>query len=190
MPLTFARWKSDSREVFKLPLQRLTAGLKRWSLFLGSMLFGMALGVLTLAFVLAGDIYEYQDTVDGVHLPEVDAIIVLAGGRGRIQAAGDIWYRYWELSQMPIKGAGKNPVATPPILYVSGMGPQSNWQVFARQLRRGVNEVIRPEDVILERESQNTDANAEWVARYAAERDWERVLLVTSSYHMKRAKFM
>lgn len=155
------------------------------------MLFGMALGVLTLAFVLAGDIYEYQDTVDGVHLPEVDAIVCLAGGRGRIMAAGDIWYRYWELSQTPIRGVVKNPQPKSiPIFYVSGMGPQSNWQVFARQLRRGVNQVIRAEDVILERESQNTDTNAEWVARYAAERGWERVLIVTSSYHMKRARYI
>src|SRR5271154_7142140 len=184
MPLTFARRKSHPGCVRKPSIEALRAGLKRWSLFLGSMLFGMAMGILTLAFVLAGDIYEYQDTVDGVHLPQVDAIICLAGGRGRIMAAGDIWYRYWELSQSPVRGAGRSPqpvtTVTTPLLYVSGMGPQSNWQVFARQLRRGVNEVIRPEDVILERESQNTDANAEWVASYAAERDWERVLLVTS----------
>src|SRR3954468_23943056 len=109
MALTFARRKHDSREVPKLSFAGFQAGFKRWSLFLGSMLLGMALGVLTLAFVLAGDIYEYQDTVDGVHLPEVDAIVCLAGGRGRIMAAGDIWYRYWELSQTPIRGAGRNP---------------------------------------------------------------------------------
>jgi uncharacterized SAM-binding protein YcdF (DUF218 family) len=155
------------------------------------MLLGMALGVLTLAFVLAGDIYEYQDTVDGVHLPDVDAIVCLAGGRGRIMAAGDIWYRYWELSQTPVRGAGKSPQPkAPPIFYVSGMGPQSNWQVFARQLRRGVNEVVKSENVILERESSNTETNAEWVARYASERGWDHVLLVTSSYHMKRARFI
>ena len=47
----------------------------------------MTLGALALAYVMAGDIYEYQDTVDGVHLPEVDAIVCLAGGRGRAAEA-------------------------------------------------------------------------------------------------------
>ncbi len=143
----------------------------------------MILGVLTLAFVLAGDIYEYQDTVDGVHLPPVDAIIVLAGGRGRIQAAGDVWYRYWETTR---EGKAKHP----PLLYISGMGPQSNWQTLARQLRRGVLETLKPEDVILEKESQNTEANALWVARHAQQKGWSKVLIITSSYHMKRSRFM
>src|SRR3954468_24192617 len=109
MPLTFASRKSDSGAVNLVPKlnSRLKQALKRWAVFLGSLLLGMALGILSLAFVLAGDIYEYQDTVDGVHLPPVDAVICLAGGRGRIQAAGDIWYRYWELTQEPVKGAGR-----------------------------------------------------------------------------------
>src|SRR5271155_5726225 len=89
--------------------------LKRLLLLLGALLAGMAIGVLGLAFFLANEIYEYQDTVDGVHLPEVDAIVCLAGGRGRIAAAGDIWYRYHEANQK--KGV--------PILYISGMGPRS-----------------------------------------------------------------
>ena len=51
---------------------------------------GMVVGALLLASILAGEIYDYQDTVDGVHLPKVDAIVVLAGGKGRISAAGDL----------------------------------------------------------------------------------------------------
>src|ERR1017187_6074086 len=84
----------------------------------GGISFGIA-----LFFRFAGDIYDYQDTVDGVHLPHVDAIVCLAGGRGRIAAAGDIWYRYWELAHSPLVGIGKNPVPDQtPILYLSGMG--------------------------------------------------------------------
>ena len=37
-------------------------------------------GLLVLPLLLAGEIYDYQDTVDGVRLPSVDAIVVLAGG--------------------------------------------------------------------------------------------------------------
>lgn len=151
----------------------------------------MTLGALALAYVMAGELYEYQDSVDGVHLPEVDAIVCLAGGRGRISAAGDIWYRYWELAHSPLVGVGKSPVPDQaPILYLSGMGHGSNWRVLNHQLRRGVLEVIHPENVILETESGNTEANARYLARYAKQRGWERVLLMTSPYHMKRSKFM
>jgi uncharacterized SAM-binding protein YcdF (DUF218 family) len=149
----------------------------------------MGLGGLVLAFVSAGEIYDYQDSVDGVHLPRVDAIVCLAGGRGRIAAAGDLWYRYWELSRAPVRGAGQNPApAKPPVLYLSGMGPQANWGVLTRQVRIGVLQALRPENVVLETASVNTEENARWVARYAKQRGWERILLVTSRYHMRRAR--
>lgn len=142
------------------------------------------MGSLALPLILAGDIYEYQDTVDGVHLPNVDAIVCLAGGRGRIAAAGDLWYRYRETGQQ------ENPPRNPPLLYISGMGPQSTWPIFLRQLRAGVRPVIKPEQVYLETESTNTEANALWLARFAEKRGWKRILLMTSPYHMKRALFI
>jgi uncharacterized SAM-binding protein YcdF (DUF218 family) len=154
-------------------------------------ILGICLGALSFAYFSAGEIYEYQDTVDGVHLPPVDAIIVLAGGRGRIAAGGDIWYRYWELAQLPLPGAGApaDP-EDPPLLYISGMGPKSNWNVLAKQVRRGVLEALKPENVVMERESANTEENALWVARYASQRHWKRILLMTSPYHMKRALYI
>jgi uncharacterized SAM-binding protein YcdF (DUF218 family) len=163
--------------------KELLTRLRRALVLLMTMGFGMAVSALGLAYLLAGEIYDYQDTFDGVHLPEVDAIVCLAGGRGRIAAAGDLWYRYWE--QGRLKGDSRVPV-----LFVSGMGPYSNWGTLAQQLRRGVLEVIRPENVVLETESFNTDANARWLARYARERGWERILLVTSPYHMKRSRLI
>lgn len=150
--------------------------------FLG---MSVTVGALLLAYYLAGEIYDYQDTVDGAHLPEVDAIVCLAGGRGRIAAAGDLWYRYWE--QAHGFGMSKKKI---PVLYFSGMGPQSNWNALSKQLRRGVLQSIRQNDVIIENESSNTDTNARWLARYAQERHWKRILLMTSSYHMKRARFI
>jgi uncharacterized SAM-binding protein YcdF (DUF218 family) len=151
---------------------------------------GMTLGALALALVLAGDIYEYQDSVDGVHLPEVDAIVCLAGGRGRIAAAGDIWYRYWAASHAPLTGVAAALAEPAPTLYLSGTDPKFTWRLLAHQLRRGVLDVIQPADVVLETESVNTEANARYLARYAREHDWERVLLITSPYHMKRARYM
>ncbi|MGZ3707424.1 MAG: YdcF family protein [Bdellovibrionota bacterium] len=153
---------------------------------LGMLALGMTLGALILAYFLAGEIYDYQDTVDGVHLPRVDAIVCLAGGRGRISGAADLWYRYFEQAHQ--QGAPKD--APTPVLYISGMGHQSNWAVFVRQIRRGVLESIRSQDVVLERESENTDANARYLVQYAQKTGWKRVLLVTSRYHMRRAKMI
>ena len=149
----------------------------QWSLGAG----GVFLVVLGLGFSSAGSVYDYQDTVDGVRLPEVQAIVVLAGGRGRIAAAGDIGNRYRE------RLGGDLGL---PVLYVSGVGPQTTFKVIQGQLRPGVTEVIRPEQVVIENESTNTEENALWLARYARERSWSRVLLITSSYHMKRARLI
>jgi len=140
---------------------------------------------LITAYYLAGEIYDYQDTVDGVHLPPVDAIVCLAGGRGRIAAAGDLWYRYLELSKKSSPSIQKVPV-----LYLSGTGRQVTWNLLLKQFRRGVAQSIQLENVMIEKESLNTDENARWLAYFAKEYHWKRVLLLTSSYHMKRARFI
>lgn len=139
--------------------------------------------LLSLPLIQAGQIYEYQDSIDGVHLPPVDAIVCLAGGRGRIAAAGDLWYRYWELSQSA-------PEHKVPVLYISGMGPQANWSVVLHQLRAGVRGVIQPENVVIENESFNTEANARWFARSVARLKLRQIILMTSPYHMKRAQMI
>jgi hypothetical protein len=117
----------------------LVRSLIGWSMALTMLCAGMTLGALGLAYSMSGDLYDYQDTVDGVRLPEVDAIVCLAGGRGRIAAAGDIWYRYWELAHSPLIGAGRKAIADQvPILYLSGMGKGSGLNALKKQLRRGV----------------------------------------------------
>lgn len=138
---------------------------------------------------MAGDLYDYQDTVDGVHLPPVDAIVCLAGGRGRIAAAGDLWYRYWE-------ARGPKGAKNVPMLYMAGMGPQSNLNVLRMNLRTGVRSVIRAKQVVIEKESFNTEANAQWFAQHLSEqlkkgeKGWQRVILITSPYHMRRARWI
>ncbi len=174
-PKKWLTWRKRRRLVRRLSIAAVLAGIL----------------VVLWTLVNAGEIYEYQDTVDGVHLPQVDAIVVLSGGRGRIAFAGDIWYRYWELANQPVRGAGNAPLpGDPPLLLISGMGPQSNWTVVTRAVRRGVTDVLRPEHVILERESANTAENAQWAVRYARERGWSRILLITSRYHMLRSRYV
>lgn len=162
---------------------------KSWAFNALLLTSGGFLGVALLAFLSAGEVYDYQDSVDGVHLPKVDAIVVLAGGRGRIAAAGDLWFRYAEpvLALGKVKKELSAADKTIPLLYVSGMGPQANWGVFSRQLRPGVRDLIRPEQVFLETASTNTEENALFFKNNASSHNWKKILLVTSRYHMKRA---
>jgi len=153
---------------------------------LTSLLFfvlGLVSGVLLFTFFKAGTIYEYADTLDGAFLPPADAIVVLAGGRGRIAAAGDFWFRYFEREE-----AGEIEAA--PFLYISGMGPNSNWATFAHSVRPGVLKAMKPSNVVLETESRNTEENALWIVKNARLRGWKRIVLMTSPYHMRRSRFI
>ncbi len=140
---------------------------------------------LSLLYLGANTIYEYQDTLSNTHLPEVDAIICLAGGRGRIMAAGDLWFRYWQQAQELSSHSGKLP-----LLYFSGIGYQTHWDHILKHLRAPVSQVLQPKHIIIESSSLNTIENAHWVLRFAKAGHWNKIILLTSSYHMKRAQFI
>lgn len=166
-----------SKQFVQRNLIRLAGDLALFSL-------GIALGALILSYLLAGDIYDFRDTASQALLPDVDAIVCLAGGRGRVAAAGDLWYRYWEAAQ---KTPGNLKV---PVLYFSGMGHQISWSQVSPQIRKPILQAIRPTDIVIENESSNTDTNARWLANYAQAHRWRKIILLTSSYHMKRARFI
>src|SRR4051794_1415407 len=115
----------------KWPRKSILKVFRRIFVDLGLISLGAALGFLTLAFLLAGEIYDYHDTVHLDSLPEVDAIVCLAGGRGRIAAAEELWYRYYNESQLP--GHSNKAI---PVLYFSGMGQKANWNALVKQFRR------------------------------------------------------
>lgn len=144
---------------------------------------GLFSGMMLFTFIKAGTLYDYTDTLDGAQLPPTDAIVVLAGGRGRIAAAGDFWFRYYEREE-----AGEIEAA--PMLYISGMGPNSNWATFEKSIRPGVSKTMKPSNVVLETESRNTEENALWVVKNARLRGWRRIVLMTSPYHMQRSRFI
>lgn len=148
--------------------------------FVVLLLTGVGGGIL---YFQSSEVYNYQDSVDWGRLPKVDAIVCLAGGRGRISAAGDVWFRYWEASLSA-------PGGRIPVLYFSGLGRQSNWLTVSKQFRGGVARVLTSKEVVIENESSNTDANARYLADYARTHAWRRILLLTSSYHMRRARFI
>ena len=116
-------------------------------------------------------------------LPQADAVVLLGGGMNaatnvcpypNLCAAAD---RVWHAAR--IFKAGKAPLIVP-----SGTGCDRCEVPFLVDL--GVpREAIRAEA-----ESRNTEENAKFVAELLKDRDHPKVLLVTSSWHMRRALLM
>lgn len=166
----------------KIPPQRKSENLSLSLKLLSMISAGMLIGGLIVLMFSAGILYDYEDTVRLDNLPDVDVIACLAGAKGRIHAAGEIWLRYWKESQK----RGKKL----PVLFFSGVGNRADWTVVARQLQPEVLAVLPNKGAIIENFSSNTDENAKWMASYVRAKGWEHMLLVTSSYHMRRARFV
>lgn len=163
-------------------------------LYFSALLLGVITGVCALAYLSASALYEYEDTVQGHQLPQVDVIVVLAGARGRIRAGADLWHQYYRKSNGYSNGrqgrAYRHSSSSVPVFYVAGMGPFADWNVLASQVRKRVLRDLHSSYVVLETDSTNTYENARWFARNALEKGWKRFLLVTSSYHMRRASYV
>ncbi|MGE0614540.1 MAG: YdcF family protein [Bacteriovoracia bacterium] len=175
------------------------ATFKRVALMLLVLFVGMGVGVLSLAYMTAGIIYDHQDSATLEELPEVDVIVCLSGGKGRIEAATNLWFAYHQKAQFkpnlpntPAPGpVGRPPVlGRPPILFIAGMGPRANWKVFEKQVRKEVLPYLNTANVVLETDSENTRENAEVFSVHARQRGWKRILLMTSSYHIRRAHYL
>jgi uncharacterized SAM-binding protein YcdF (DUF218 family) len=97
---------------------------------------------------------------------KTDAIVVLAGGRGRVEE-GIRLYRgqtaHW--------------------LFLIGVDPS----VQKKDLLKGGNREIDEEGVILEKVSRNTLENAFYARDLIIKKDVRSIRLITSRYHMKRA---
>lgn len=98
----------------------------------------------------------------------VEAIVVLTGGSGRIEAGLDI------LAAAP--GAR---------LFVSGVHRDADLHALIARLRPGLN--VAPERIDFGRAAADTRGNAREAARWAGERGLARLALVTAAYHMPRA---
>ena len=140
--------------------------------------------------ILGGGLEGLYPPVPAETSPQADAIVLLGGGMcgnpkvspypEMNMAADRVWHaaRLWKTGKAPVViSSGANDLfTTKPLLKDFGL----------------------PEEAILvENESRNTEENAKFVARFLAERRGTaadgakpKVLLVTSAFHMRRAKFM
>lgn len=133
---------------------------------------------------------EDQHPPMAVHeVPQADAIVVLGGGVSPA-GHGDLYPnlesgadRVWHAARL--FHASKAPL----ILLTGGSNPEHSATSEAEAMAQFIQDLgVSPEAILLERRSRNTTENVKHSAEILAERGINRILLVTSAYHMPRAK--
>lgn len=159
-----------------------------WTIAVSASLCFWAFSCGWMVRVLGGGLEGAFPPVSLETVPKADAILVLGGGMGArpeaspyaemYGAADRVWHaaRLWKAGKAPVvMASGTNELfATKPLLLDLGV----------------------PESAIrIENESRNTEQNAKFVARVLSasptpQTSKPRILLVTSAWHMRRAKLM
>ena len=125
-----------------------------------------------VAGCVAGPLVERYPHRPAAELPAADAIVLLGGDDGRVWRAAQLWH------------AGKAP-----LIIVTG----SRWWGGSARPDAGILQIqlralgIPDHAILIENGSHSTRQNAVFVEEVAVSRGIERVLLVTSAWHMPRA---
>ncbi|HEU0265937.1 MAG TPA: YdcF family protein, partial [Geobacterales bacterium] len=136
-----------------------------WRLFVGRVLLFLLLLTALVTGVLFVDFVYKTFSLRRGELP-TEAIVVLAGGKGRIEeglrlyCAGEVQH-----------------------LFLIGVDPGVTREKLLRQ--RGVTNLN--EDIVIEQASRNTLENALYARSLLEQRQIHSITLITSRYHMKRA---
>jgi uncharacterized SAM-binding protein YcdF (DUF218 family) len=142
----------------------------------GAFVFLLFLLASGLRFLCDG-LYDFPANPKSLALPPNSAIVCLAGGKHRIDAAFTLF----------AEDVGEQFV-------VIGAGPKSTVMSLARAHAPSAAMKIPPsrwERISVETESRNTIENAFAVKRYLQQNPQvKNLILVTSAYHMRRAQFM
>jgi uncharacterized SAM-binding protein YcdF (DUF218 family) len=144
-----------------------------------SLLFGALLSALLFLWMASGEIYDYQDNFnEAEHGAQIDVVLCLAGGKGRIPFAVNTWQR--------LRPMNKNMHT--PVLYLAGLGINANVATLSEQgVSNELLKEIKKEDVVFENVSTNTFENAQIFSSFVRQKQWKNVLLITTGYHMKRS---
>ena len=117
-------------------------------------------------------------------LPEADAVVVLGGGVGA-DTNSLVYAELFMGADRVLHAARIVKAGKAPVVIASGEGEREASLPLLKEF--GVPE----EAILVENESRNTEENARRVAKLLADRaERPRVLLVTSSWHMRRALLM
>jgi uncharacterized SAM-binding protein YcdF (DUF218 family) len=140
---------------------------------------GAVIGSVILLWLASGEIYDYQDTfVFERDRSKIDVVLCLAGGKGRIPVAVDLWQK---LKSSKVNGQG-------PVLFLSGVGLHANEETLIEQgISKDVVKLMKKDEVVFENVSTNTFENAEIFTSFQRQKQWKNVLLVTAGYHMRRS---
>ena len=138
----------------------------------------IALLCLIISFRLLGDeLYNIPPNPDSKTIPSDAMIICLAGGKKRIETS----------LQLYAQGVASG-------LFIVGAGPKVTLTSLMKNHAAALQTSISAEriaHILVESESKNTLENAFVVDRYLANNpNIQKIVLVTSGYHMKRAKYM
>lgn len=142
-------------------------------------MIGAMLSAALFLWMASGEIYEYQDNfIEAQHGASIDVVLCLAGGKGRIPFAVNVWHQ--------LRPLNKN--LHTPVLYLAGLGPNANIETLAEQgVPKDLLKEIKKEDVVFENVSTNTFENAQIFSSFVRQKQWKNVLLITAGYHMKRS---
>jgi uncharacterized SAM-binding protein YcdF (DUF218 family) len=153
--------------------------MRKWFAIMLSLMLGGIISSVILLWLASGEIYDYRDTFvlerDG---SKIDVVLCLAGGKGRIPAAVDLWMKLK-------KDRSPNQV---PVLFLSGVGLHANEETLMEQgIPKNIVRSLRKEDIVYENVSTNTFETAEIFTSFQRQQQWKHVLLVTAGYHMRRS---
>ncbi|MDO4773581.1 MAG: YdcF family protein [Candidatus Saccharibacteria bacterium] len=135
----------------------------------------VAVMVIGLSLYLSPDgLADCQDEPTTGQCAPADAIVVISGGdtNARTDEAIRLFQQKWA-----------------PLLIVSGAAADKTSQSNAAAMRqRANNQGVPLTQIIAEERSETTKQNAAEVKQVAEQRQFKRLILVTSAYHMRRAQ--
>lgn len=168
--------------------------------FWGRRRLAISLGVLALLWLWFWSLPAASNWVRGYledqnppmaiqDVPQAEAIVVLGGGVSPV-GHGDLYPnlesgadRVWHAARL--FHASKAPL----VLLTGGSDPTHSAASEAEAMRQFMRDLGVPgQALVLENRSRNTSQNAEYSAAILAGQGVNRILLVTSAYHMPRAK--
>lgn len=155
--------------------------MMRWPVWILSGFIGAVVASVGGLLFSASEIYDFPRDTGRASFQEVDVIVALAGGRGRIAYAAKLW------DEARLARADR----APPVLYLSGVGAHVEIESLKDQgVSPEVMSHLKQESVVLERVSGNTFENAQIFSSFAKQQNWRKIIVVTAPYHMKRALYV